>query len=404
MSLMIKLLSTLLLFVVPYLSFAADKDKPKVFAQKGRSFEVLSVAFSPDGKMIAVVSRDYTIRLWDVVTGRQIRAFRGHNIVAKSVVFSPDSKMIAFCNSDGTINFLDIATGMEIGKVRGHEKTCYLAFSPDGKMLVSGGGDKMLKLWDVTTGTEIKAFGKFSSELSCISFSPDGKMIVFGNADGTIKLFDVFTGTEIRKFEGIHFRSYSNPRPGVIFQVIYGVTSVVFSPDGRMIASIGEGLDIKLQDVTNGKVIRKYEGHKDDIKSVAFSPDGTTIASGSKDHTIKLWSVATGREIVTLSVHSDAVTSVSFSPNGKWIVSGSWDGTVRLWEVSTGKEIAQFVSFEDGEWVVVTSEGYFNASPNGAKYLNVRVGNDVYPIDEYYKELFKPDYVASILQGKKVGK
>jgi len=83
-------------------------------------------------------------------------------------------------------------------------------------------------------------------------------------------------------------------------------------------------------------------------------------------------------------------------------LSRSEDGTIRLWDINSQKEIAQFVCFIDGEWVVLTSEGYFNASPNGAKYLNVRIGNKVYPIDEFYNEFYNPDYVASILQGKKV--
>jgi WD40 repeat protein len=83
-------------------------------------------------------------------------------------------------------------------------------------------------------------------------------------------------------------------------------------------------------------------------------------------------------------------------------LSGSEDGTVRLWDVNTGKEIAQFICFNDDEWVVITPEGYFNASSNGAKYFNVRIGNNVYPLDKFYKEFYKPDYVASILQGKKV--
>ncbi len=106
-------------------------------------------------------------------------------------------------------------------------------------------------------------------------------------------------------------------------------------------------------------------------------------------------------EVFVQMGHSDAVLSVAFSPDGRFIVSGSDDGTIKFWDVKTGKEIAQFVAFDDGEWVVITPEGYFNASPNGAKHLNVRVGNNAYPIDNFYKKFYNPDYVASVLQGKR---
>jgi len=77
--------------------------------------------------------------------------------------------------------------------------------------------------------------------------------------------------------------------------------------------------------------------------------------------------------------HTNTVTSVAISPYGKYIVSGG-DGTVRLWDLSSGKEIAQIIGFSDGEWVVVTSEGYYTTSPNGDKALNVSIGTSVYGI------------------------
>ena len=105
---------------------------------------------------------------------------------------------------------------------------------------------------------------------------------------------------------------------------------------------------------------------------------------------------------MTFSGHENWVRTVSISRDGKHILSVGHDSTTRLWDISTGKEIAQFISFTDGEWIVITPEGYFNASANGAKHLNVRVGNNVYSIDNFYEKFFNPVYVASVLQGKKV--
>ncbi len=124
-------------------------------------------------------------------------------------------------------------------------------------------------------------------------------------------------------------------------------------------------------------------GHSSSVISVAFSPDGKLALSGSEDNTLKLWEVASGRELRTFKGHSNSVLSVAFSPDGELALSGSWDSTIRLWNIQTGKEVAKMVGFENGEWVIITPEGYYNASLNGAKYLNVRIGDfQVYSIDQ----------------------
>ena len=139
-------------------------------------------------------------------------------------------------------------------------------------------------------------------------------------------------------------------------------------------------------------------GHLGPITSVAISPDGRYALSGSWK-TLKLWEISTGKEIRTFKGHIDGVTSVAISPDGRYALSGGDDGTLRLWDISTGKEIAQFISFTDEEWVVITPEGYYNASQNGDKHLNVRIGNNVYGIENYREAFYRPDLVKLALAG-----
>ena len=101
----------------------------------------------------------------------------------------------------------------------------------------------------------------------------------------------------------------------------------------------------------------------------------------------------------TFEGHESRVNSVCFSPDGNYIASGSSDGTIMLWDVKSGKEVAQFVFFSDGEWVAITSEGYYNASANGEKYLNVRVGNEVYGVERYRDMFYRPELFKRALAG-----
>jgi WD40 repeat protein len=252
----------------------------------GHNGSVESVAFSPDGKLLASGSDDKTIKLWDVATGREVRTLTGHTGLVLSVAFSPDGKLLA----SGSCGQRDSS-----------------GFCVQGE----------IKLWDVATGREVRTLTGHTRGVTSVAFSPDGKLLASGSYGTTIKLWDVATGREIRTLQG-HTDS---------------VCSVAFSPDGKILASGSWDNTIKLWDVATGTLLRTLSGHTWDVLSVAFSPDGKILASGSTDTTIKLWDVATGREIRTLTGHTRRVHSVAFSPDGKTLASGSWDGTILLWDV-----------------------------------------------------------------------
>jgi len=288
---------------------------------EGHKDFVTSVNFSPDGKTLVSVSRDNTIKLWNVETGEEIRTLKGHYGV-QSVNFSPDGKTLVSGSWDNTIKLWNVETGEEIRTLKGHNGPVNsVNFSPDGKTLVSGSGDKTIKLWNVETGQEIRTLKGHDNSVISVNFSPDGKTLVSGSGDKTIKLWNVETGQEIRTLKG-HDNS---------------VISVNFSPDGKTLVSGSDDKTIKLWNVKTGKEIRTLKGHDIYFRSVNFSPDGKTLVSGSGDKTIKLWNVETGQEIRTLKGHDSYVNSVNFSPDGKTLVSGSLDKTIKLWNVETGK-------------------------------------------------------------------
>jgi len=349
----------------------------------GHSWGVNSVAFSRDGRY--ALSGGFNIMLWEVATGREIRTFEGHPFEVESVAFSRDGRYALSGSSDFTLKLWEVATGNEIRTFEGHSGSVRsVAFSPDGRYALSGSWDKTLKLWEVATGREIRTFKGHPNEVDSVAFSPDGRYALSGGRH-TLKLWEVATGREIRTFKG-------HPNE---------VNSVAFSPDGRYALSGGFNT-LRLWDVATGGRIRTFEGHSGRVNSVAFSPDSRYVLSGGGDKTLKLWEVATGREIRTFEGHSFYVRSVTFSPDGRYALSGSADSTMRLWDINTGKEIVQMVTFRDGNWICITPEGYFNASPEGAKYLNVRIGNKVYAIDQFFEKFYNPAVVAQVLSGQKI--
>jgi WD40 repeat protein len=346
---------------------------------------IYSVAFSPDGRYV-VVSDDKPLKLWDVTTGRILRTFVGHSCPAGSVVFSPDGRHILTGSCDRTVKLWDVETAKEVRTFIGHSATVSsVAFSPDGRRIASGGSwDKTIKLWDAATGEKLRAFVGHTDQVSSVTFSPDGQYILSGSLDKTLKLWDVTTGHEVRSLIG-----HSN-----------WVHAVSFSPDGRYALSGGEDKTMKLWDVLTGRVVRTFVGDSPSINSVAFSPDGRHIISGHSEGEIKQWEMETGRELRTFVGHSSVVRSVAPSPDGRHIVSGSGDQTTRLWDVSNGTEVARMVSFDDGEWIAITPEGYYNSSFHGHKFLNVRQGLRLYNIDQFYDVFYRPDIVTTKLRSE----
>ncbi|MDR0503840.1 MAG: hypothetical protein LBH16_11030 [Treponema sp.] len=221
------------------------------------------------------------------------------------------------------------------------------------------------------------------------SISLKTKKIIFSSGDTRIILPDGIEG--IMKFSNLKVEELT-PILNIAIMSVNGIPAQNLSASGYMRIETGD---------LEKKEVFPQLGHTSYVNSVAFSPDGRQILSGSGDNSIKLWDVAAGWEIKTFSGHTGFVYSVAFSPDGRQILSGSWDGTFRKWDINTLKEIAKFIGFNDGEWVVITPDGYYNTSPNGDKHINVRIDFNVYPIDQYREIYNKPKIVEARLQGRK---
>jgi hypothetical protein len=179
--------------------------------------------------------------------------------------------------------------------------------------------------------------------VNSLVFSPDGKMLALALLY-SVQLWDVAKGQRVEAFASGH---------------THFVNSIAFSPDGKTLASGSSDRTVLLWDVAGGELRSQMKGHGGDgVSAVAFSPDGGTLASAGYDKILILWDVPSGQQIQKLEGSGDAVTSVAFSPDGKLLASGSYDRTVRLWDVASH----QLVNILKGHTGDVTSVAF---SPDG---------------------------------------
>jgi WD40 repeat protein len=337
-----------------------------------------SVAFSPDGRLLATVVGNKGVGVCDVAAKRNVALLPTHpKDWVQAVAFSPDGKKLATCSEDQTVrlwNLPPLLRSSPDGRVPGslsppavHPRSGYptrsagtgappfwrvvatlkgtgwharstsrFKISPDGKKLATvNETSAAVTLWDLDRREKIATLHGHRKSVVSVAFSPDSKTLATASADGTVKLW---SATPTR--EGTDFGKLQSEG-----------LSVAFAPDSKAMATGNADGSVTLWSAETGSLLTTLQGHSGSVPSVAFSPDGRLLASGGSDHTVRLWAVASPRPLATLSGHKDRVWCVAFSPDGKTLASGGEDGAVKLWDTAAGREIA---TLETGAGVVMS--------------------------------------------------
>ena len=244
------------------------------------------ISFSPDGKILAsyggnmIQNPNYdgrVIKLWQMPPCQSLTTLGDHTHWVCGIIFSPDGKILASCSDDSTIKLWQMPDGQLLTTLTGHsDSVMKITFSPDSKLLASCSWDKTIRLWRIPHGETLATFPG-PSNFGLITFSPDSKLLVRNGGGGkkTIELWQMPNGQLLATLIG-HSDS---------------VNGIIFSPDGKLLASCGSDGIIKLWQMPNGQLLATLIGHTPTaVNAITFSRDGKLLASCGSDGIIKVWS------------------------------------------------------------------------------------------------------------------
>jgi WD40 repeat protein len=324
------------------------------------------------------------IKIFEIGSGKQIatipaRAAGGG--YATTVDISPDGLSLAV----GTL------AGIEIWTLAGQTKVSTLAPPVDSS---SGAGFMM-------------AMSNFTRQIQSLHYSPDGKYLAVSLRDSSAIMAGLgksmssgFSSVAAPRHRGIGIGGISFP------QLSHGTKPAGPAAIGGMPAMTYKVAGpIEVWDTTKGQRILSLSGHANGAGALVYSADGKILATTGVDDEVKVWDLAAGKELKTLSGNTAAVMDLAFDSNNTLLAAACADGTTRLWDWKSGELLASLLSLYDGrEWLVVTPDGLFDGSPAAWNQILWRFGGgifDVSPVESFFNEFYYPDLLADIFSGNR---
>ncbi|KAH3757178.1 telomerase protein component 1 [Pelomyxa schiedti] len=287
---------------------------------KSHSSPVIDCCFSPDGKFIASAAWDNTAKIWDTTNFIVAQTLTGHNERLSAVCFTSDSSKVVTAAWDNTIRVWDATMGSFLFELKGHKRPINsLSLVPNGNMITSGSWDGELIVWNLDTKEMFKKLKGHEKSIKTCSFHPNARQLICSSKDGAIMLWD----------------AQSEKRVAQIGSHALPTNCSVYSDIGDYVASASDDGSVKVWDATLGKETATVKLEDNNIGAMALSPDERYLAAAHSDTTIQIWDLTLLKSVRTLRKHTQGVTSLGYRPDGRFICCASVDATMSVWDTKS---------------------------------------------------------------------
>lgn len=304
------------------------------------------VAYHPKEPWFAV-TQEGLIELRHCETAERIGVLKRHNRRVTSLMFSYDGQQLVSGSEDGTVKLWDVATKTLLWTLSGQVGAITAVAFSSKDQIAFGGQGNTIRLFTNAGEMIAKLEGMKVVYITSIAFHPDGQRLAFSSVNGGVGVWDLRPTSPIFWVNSPEQEAFSSDELSAMNKDLIGVRSVVFSPNGRLLAYAwgrqrrDKSNIVQLWDVVNKKKpSQPLKKHTSAVTCLAFSPNSQQLISGSVDQLLLLWDTNTQKLIEpALTGHSQAILSVAFNPSGKQLVSGSGDLTVRFWDLAQYKSL-----------------------------------------------------------------
>lgn len=420
--------------------------------------DVLTVLFSPESEKLVTADKSGIIKIWNVSSGAEIFSLAGHAGKVLALGFNRRGDVLASGGADKTIKFWNIRSGKEIRTLRGHQNSVmYVGFSSLDE-LVSESEEPTIEVWNTGTKQKLQTFRGFADEDIAAILSLDARTLAVEEPSARIRFLDVLTARQLfeikwtlkeehreidddsASFGRERMMAFGKDQFAIAFLStrktitssvlgslvkerketytlklwklgdrgrqepytkeveISGARDLFFSPDGKWL--ILRDTKVLLWNTIDHSTILEIPS-KSMSERIAISHDNTVFASGDSDGGIRLWDIAKQKEICTLRGHSDRIIDLSFHPEKNILMSQSADGTIKFWDIPGERELGTLIPLDENDWVVVTSDGRFDASPNAMKLMHYVYGLEVITLEQIKDAYYEPGLLAKLIGSSK---